>query len=53
MLVPVKQIVESEPVRHPELKAGIDKLLEEGVLIKSENRYQHADFEKQAEFCMS
>ena len=51
--VPVKQIVESEPVRHPELKAGIDQLLEEGVLIKSGNRYRHADFEKQPELCMS
>ena len=51
--VPVKQIVESEPVRHPELKAGIDQLIEEGVLIKFGNRYRHADFEKQAEFCMS
>jgi len=46
--VPVKQIVESEPVRHPELKSGIDQLLDEGVLIKSGNRYRHANFEKQA-----
>ena len=51
--VPVKQIVESEPVRHPELKAGIDQLMEEGVLIKSGNRYRHVGFEKQPELCMS
>lgn len=51
--VPVKQIVESEPVRHPELKAGIDQLMEEGVLIKSGNRYRHSAFEKQSEFCIS
>lgn len=51
--VPVKDIVTNEPVRHPELKAGIDQLMEEGVLIKSGNRYRHADFEKQPELCMS
>ena len=51
--VPVKQIVESEPIRHPELKAGIDQLIEEGVLTKSGNRYRHVGFEKQPELCMS
>ncbi len=50
--VPVKQIVESEPVRHPELKAGIDQLIMEGVLSKSGNRYRHTGFEKQSELCM-
>lgn len=51
--VPVKDICTSEPVRHPELKAGLDKLIEEGVLIKSGNRYRHAGFEKQPELCMN
>ena len=51
--VPVKQIVETEPVRHPELKAGIDRLMDEGVLTKTGNRYRHTRFEKQAELAMN
>ena len=38
--VPVKQIVESEAIRHPELKAGLNQLLDEGVVSKVGNRYR-------------
>ncbi|WP_067585366.1 hypothetical protein [Endozoicomonas ascidiicola] len=38
--VPVKQIVESESIRHPELKAGLEQLLDEGVISKVGNRYR-------------
>ena len=51
--VPVKQIVATEPVRHPELKAGIDQLIDEGVLAKSGNRYRHTGFDKHPEICIS
>ena len=47
--VPVKQIVESEAIRHPELKAGLEQLMTEGVISKVGNRYRHRDFEKQGE----
>ncbi len=38
--VPVKQIVESEAIRHPELKSGLNQLLDEGVVSKVGNRYR-------------
>ncbi|WP_257264597.1 hypothetical protein, partial [Endozoicomonas sp. ONNA2] len=47
--VPVKQIVESEPIRHPELKSGLEQLLDEGVISKVGNRYRHLGFERQGE----
>ncbi len=40
--VPVRQIIQTEAVRHPELKAGLDQLLEEGVIAKEGNRYRMA-----------
>ncbi len=51
--VPVKQIVESEPVRHPELKTGLNQLIDEGVLVKSGNRYRHIGFNRQDELCVN
>ena len=42
--VPVKQIVESEPIRHPELKSGLEQLLGEGVISKVGNRYRLNDW---------
>lgn len=45
--VPVKQIVESEAIRHPELKAGLEQLMTEGVISKVGNRYRLLAFEKQ------
>ena len=47
--VPVKQIVESEAIRHPELKAGLEQLMSEGVISKVGNRYRLLAFEKQGE----
>lgn len=47
--VPVKQIVESEPIRHPELKSGLEQLLDEGVISKVGNRYRHLGVERQGE----
>ena len=47
--VPVKQIVESEPIRHPELKSGLEQLLDEGVISKVGNRYRYRGFEQQGE----
>ncbi|MBO9497605.1 hypothetical protein J7438_26475, partial [Thalassotalea sp. G20_0] len=47
--VPVKQIVESEPIRHPELKSGLEQLLDEGVISKVGNRYRHRGVEQQGE----
>lgn len=38
--VPVKQIVEKEAIRHPELKSGLNQLLNEGVVSKVGNRYR-------------
>jgi len=49
--VPVKQIVESEPIRHPELKSGLEQLLDEGVISKVGNRYRHLGVERQGELC--
>lgn len=50
--VPVKQIIESEPIRHPELRTGLEQLLEEGVISKVGNRYRHSNFDRPAELCM-
>ncbi len=50
--VPVKQIIESEPIRHPELRSGLEQLLEEGVISKVGNRYRHSSFDRQPELCM-
>lgn len=47
--VPVKQIVESEPIRHPELKSGLEQLLDEGVISKVGNRYRHLGVEQHRE----
>ncbi|MGO0307264.1 hypothetical protein ACTL6P_11755 [Endozoicomonas acroporae] len=50
--VPVKQIIENEPIRHPELKIGLEQLLlEEGVISKVGNRYRHFSFDRQTELC--